>query len=155
MQKITFADKVSTIISSLPIINRIRAEDINEIKSVVNNNAGIVAYDDIGTNSNITFEESVEGAKEIEIVYYRYNAGNDTKYYKSTGKIKYTSGMTIALDLTYATTDQMQLNTINVTVTDTGITFGDGYYVNLTSQNYLSGFAANTSIYIEKVTIYN
>lgn len=39
MAKITFADKVSTIISSLPIINRIRAEDINEIKSVVNTNA--------------------------------------------------------------------------------------------------------------------
>lgn len=37
--KITFADKVSTIISSLPIINRIRAEDVNEIKSVVNANA--------------------------------------------------------------------------------------------------------------------
>lgn len=37
--KITFADKVSTIISSLPIINRIRAEDVNEIKSVINANA--------------------------------------------------------------------------------------------------------------------
>ena len=33
--KITFADKVSTIISSLPVINRIRAEDINEIKNKV------------------------------------------------------------------------------------------------------------------------
>ena len=39
VQKITFLDKVSTIISQLPVINRIRAEDVNEIKSVVNNNA--------------------------------------------------------------------------------------------------------------------
>lgn len=40
--KITFADKVSSIISSLPIINRIRAEDVNEIKSVVNTNADLL-----------------------------------------------------------------------------------------------------------------
>ena len=39
VEKITFLDKVSSIISSLPVINRIRAEDINEIKNVVNNNA--------------------------------------------------------------------------------------------------------------------
>lgn len=42
MAKITFADKVSSIISSLPIINRIRAEDVNEIKSVVNTNADLL-----------------------------------------------------------------------------------------------------------------
>lgn len=36
--KITFLDKVSTIISSLPLINRITADNINEIKTVVNYN---------------------------------------------------------------------------------------------------------------------
>ena len=39
VKKIEFEDKVSTIESSLPAINRIRDVDINEIKSVVNNNA--------------------------------------------------------------------------------------------------------------------
>lgn len=37
--KITFLDKVSTIVSSLPRINRITADDVNEIKAVVNANA--------------------------------------------------------------------------------------------------------------------
>lgn len=37
--KITFEDKVSTIISQLLAKNRIRAEDVNEIKTVVNANA--------------------------------------------------------------------------------------------------------------------
>ena len=37
--KITFEDKVSTIVSPLPEINRITAANINEIKEVVNYNA--------------------------------------------------------------------------------------------------------------------
>ena len=40
--KITFDDKVSTIISPLPAINRIRAEDVNEIKDVVNAHADAI-----------------------------------------------------------------------------------------------------------------
>jgi hypothetical protein len=39
VKKIEFEDKVSTIESSLPAVNRIRDVDINEIKDVVNNNA--------------------------------------------------------------------------------------------------------------------
>ena len=39
VDKITFADKVSMIESTLPVINRIRDIDVNEIKDVVNNNA--------------------------------------------------------------------------------------------------------------------
>ena len=50
VDKITFADKVSMIESTLPVINRIRDVDVNEIKSVVNNNA-----DELTTaNTNIT-----------------------------------------------------------------------------------------------------
>lgn len=50
VDKITFADKVSMIESTLPVINRIRDIDVNEIKDVVNNNA-----DELETaNTNIT-----------------------------------------------------------------------------------------------------
>ena len=42
VEKIEFEDKVSTIESSLPAINRIRDVDVNEIKDVVNNNADIL-----------------------------------------------------------------------------------------------------------------
>ena len=50
--KITFDDKVSTIISSLPAINRIRAEDVNEIKTVVNAHAD--AIDGLSLSTDIT-----------------------------------------------------------------------------------------------------
>ena len=49
VKKIEFEDKVSTIESSLPVINRIRDVDVNEIKDVVNNNADELAT----TNTNI------------------------------------------------------------------------------------------------------
>ena len=50
VDKITFADKVSMIESTLPVINRIRDIDVNEIKDVVNNNA-----DELTTaNTNIS-----------------------------------------------------------------------------------------------------
>ena len=61
MAKITFADKVSTIISSLPIINRIRAEDVNEIKSVVNENADNM-QEKLTAGDNITIENNVISA---------------------------------------------------------------------------------------------
>ena len=61
--KITFADKVSSIISSLPIINRIRADDVNEIKQVVNSHA-----DDIDTaNSKITSLETTVQAIKLAV----------------------------------------------------------------------------------------
>lgn len=40
--KITFDDKVSTIVSSLPRKNRITDTDINEIKEAINNNAEVL-----------------------------------------------------------------------------------------------------------------
>lgn len=51
VDKITFADKVSMIESTLPVINRIRDIDVNEIKDVVNNNADELeeAQDNIAT----------------------------------------------------------------------------------------------------------
>ena len=42
VSKITYEDKVSTIVSPLPAINRIRDVDCNEIKDVVNDNADIL-----------------------------------------------------------------------------------------------------------------
>lgn len=62
--KITFADKVSTIISSLPIINRIRAEDINEIKNVVNANDD-AKQDNLIPGNNITIEDNVINATPV------------------------------------------------------------------------------------------
>lgn len=70
IQKIEFEDKVSTITSSLPAINRIRDVDVNEIKDVVNNNADelTTANTNISTNTNniSTINTKIGGLK----VYY-------------------------------------------------------------------------------------
>lgn len=65
MAKITFADKVSTIISSLPIINRIRAEDVNEIKSVVNENADNM-QEKLTAGNNIVIDDNNEISENIK-----------------------------------------------------------------------------------------
>ena len=64
IEKIEFEDKVSTITSPLPAINRIRDVDVNEIKDVVNNNADeLTATQTITTgtgNASPTYISSVE-----------------------------------------------------------------------------------------------
>ena len=64
VDKITFADKVSMIESTLPVINRIRDIDVNEIKDVVNNNADeLTGTQTITTgtgNASPTYISSVE-----------------------------------------------------------------------------------------------
>lgn len=85
--KITFADKVSTIISSLPIINRIRAEDVNEIKTVVNANA-----DDLEEVQELfqctSNTEQVIGKWDNKILYRKI----------ITGTLSDTSGTQVVLD---------------------------------------------------------
>ena len=76
--KISFTDKVSTIISLLPIINRIRAEDINEIKSVVNSHA-----DDIDTltttvNQIALSTQVTNGTNSLTVGALTSNSGNKT-----------------------------------------------------------------------------
>jgi hypothetical protein len=63
VKKIEFEDKVSTIESSLPVINRIRDVDCNEIKDVVNNNA-----DELTTaNTNIETINTKIGALRVYV----------------------------------------------------------------------------------------
>lgn len=72
--KITFDNKVSTIISSLPEINRITGSNVNEIKSVVNEHADELTVEDFA--SQITFSESplnYHMKKQGNIVCMDYN----------------------------------------------------------------------------------
>lgn len=147
--KITFLDKVSTIISSLPLINRITADDINEIKRVVNANAGTSIYDDSeGTNSSIIFDNELSNISDIEIIYCRRRA-NNTSVFKSTGKIPYINGMQIGLDINYYSSDSQQQSMGKiVSVTSTGITV-DGENTMVEASTYVTN-----TIYITKVIIY-
>lgn len=67
--KITFDDKVSTIISPLPAINRIRAEDVNEIKSVVNAHAD--AIDGLTLSTSIT--NATDSFSQGAMTYFNRN----------------------------------------------------------------------------------
>ena len=112
----------------------------------------IVYNNSTGTNGNITFNESISGASEIEIIYCRRRA-NNTSVFKTTGKLPYSSGMEIALDINYYSNDTNQQSIAKiVVVTASGLT--------VTGENTMqeSGgqvvTSATTNIYITKVTVY-
>lgn len=68
--KITYEDKVNINISALPRINKATAEDFNEIKEVINMNAGVVVYNNSSNDSaNITFTEDITQYTMIEVFY--------------------------------------------------------------------------------------
>lgn len=51
VQEISYADKISLVTSALPNENKVRDADMNEIKSVTNNNAAIL-------NNNLTYSST-------------------------------------------------------------------------------------------------
>ena len=113
----------------------------------------IVYNNSTGTNGNITFSESISGASEIEIIYCRRRASTGTSVFKTTGKLPYSSGMEIALDINYYSNDTNQQSIAKiVVVTASGLT--------VTGENTMqeSGgqvvTSATTNIYITKVTVY-
>jgi hypothetical protein len=88
VKKIEFEDKVSTIESSLPAINRIRDVDVNEIKDVVNNNADeliamqfeTISDNDITLNygslsANVCFKQGRAVSLNISITGLTHNSG--------------------------------------------------------------------------------
>lgn len=110
----------------------------------------IIYNDSVGSNTNITFENAIESANDIEIIYCRRRVSNGTSVYKSTGKIPYSNGTEIALDINYYSNDTGQQSIAKlVTVNSTGIT--------VTGENTMVGsnISTSTTIYIIKVIIYN
>lgn len=70
MEKITYGEKTSLITSPVPRENKVTDEDMNEIKSVVNNNAGVEVYKNASnTGDNITFTEDITDYSMIEVFY--------------------------------------------------------------------------------------
>jgi protease II len=109
--------------------------------------------DETGTNGQITFSEEIADGDEIEIIYCRRRASNDTSVYKTTGKIPYKSGMEIILDLNYyaADTNHQSIAKI-VTVSDTKLTVSGENSVIDTSGTI--SIQATSTIYITKVIKY-
>ena len=89
VDKITFADKVSMIESTLPVINRIRDIDVNEIKDVVNNNADELTT----TNTTITSMNKIDDfASKVTFsetpANYSMKAKNGVAYIEYNGATK-------------------------------------------------------------------
>lgn len=86
MDKITFEDYDEP---------ELGADNLNQLQTNIEKAIyGTVLYSNSsGTTGNITFSENISNGDSIEIIY-RYNNN-----YKSTGKIPFTSGMNIILDI--------------------------------------------------------
>ena len=124
-------------------LNKMQADLQKEIR-------GTILYEDAtGTNSSITFNGQLNEGDLIEIIYCRRRT-TGTSVFKSTGKIPYTEGMEIALDINYYSSESNQQSLAKlVTVNNQGIT--------VTGENSItnSGSATATSnIYITKVLKY-
>lgn len=105
VDKITFADKVSMIESTLPVINRIRDIDVNEIKDVVNNNADELTT----TNTNISTINTKIGALKV------YYSGWSTSitFTLPAGHIALVMSMEGSLYQLWNPEDQLHVHTIS------------------------------------------
>jgi hypothetical protein len=126
--KINYDDKVSLTSSPLPRANKCTADDLNEIKQVVNENAdefeeeigrinGTVLYEsENGTTGNVTLSDSAANYDYISIEGRRTShAYPSQKFYKPNGK-------TITLSSTYALNNDIYLYTKVINISGTQIT---------------------------------
>lgn len=154
MDKIIFTDNQAPAISASNL-NQIQTNVENAINQLQTNTInGTVLYEDTtGTNGNVTFNQTISSGN-IEIIYCRRRVSTGTSVFKSTGKLPYSNGMEIALDINYYSTDTNQQSIAKiVTASSSGLT--------VSGENTLQGneggqaiTSATTNIYITKVIIY-
>lgn len=143
MDKITFNDYESPAVG---------ADNLNQMQTNIEKAIyGTVLYSNLsGTTGNITFSENISNGDSIEIIY-RYNNS-----YKSTGKIPFTSGMNIMLDIQNredSTAHSSRNKSINVTTSS--ITVNNEQTQIIWNNNYLApSIVDSTAIAIMKVVAY-
>lgn len=147
MTKINFVNGEAPALSA-EILNQLQTN----IETAIN---GTVIYNDTtGTNGNVTFSSSITSANNIEIIYCRRRVSTGTTVFKSTGKLPYSSGMEIALDINYYSNDTGQQSIAKiVTASSSGLT--------VSGENTLQGneggqaiTSATNNIFITKVIAY-
>lgn len=143
MDKITFEDYDEP---------ELGADNLNQLQTNIEKAIyGTVLYSNSsGTTGNITFSENISNGDSIEIIY-RYSNN-----YKSTGKIPFTSGMNIILDIQNredSTAHSSRNKSINVTTS--GITVNNEQTQTIWNGNILApSIADSTLIAIMKVVAY-
>ena len=125
----------------------------NDEISVTGINIPTVVYNNSsGNNGDVTFTESISGAKEIEIVYFY---STTQKIYKSV-RIPYTENMKISLDLHYYGIGSAVyfIFAYLIQISNSGITKINSYTMNFANSWSKPSIETTTDIYIEKVIVY-
>lgn len=111
---------------------------------------GTILYEDeTGTNGNITFNKQIQEGDLIEIIYSRRRV-DGTSVIKATGKLPFSNGMEVDLDINYySNADNQQSISKAININKTGITvLGENSWSNV------NPFGFTNVIYILKVKKY-
>ena len=111
---------------------------------------GTTLYEDeTGTNGNITFNKQIQEGDLIEIIYCRRRV-DGTSVMKATGKLPFSNGMEVDLDINYySNADNQQSISKAININKTGITvLGENSWSNV------NPFGFTNVIYILKVKKY-
>lgn len=129
--KITYDDKVSLTTSPLPRVNKCTADDLNEIKTVVNSNAdeinsnssnideideyitdsvkGTVLFDNSSGAQNVTLSDNVGNYTYLKIFY---GASIGSYYIRDSKELIVTDGCDVSLTALFAHSTSLQINTL-------------------------------------------
>ena len=171
IQTITYTDKVALNENpNVAEINKVTDDNMNEIKSVVNNNASETSTNtnDItnlkklvpttlynnssGSNGSITLSDSVSNYEYIEILFREEETG--TSVYKSL-KLHNPNGKNVILDMVDFHDSKLIFNTKVVAISDTTITNVRYKRYTITDSATWSPFGSNdNTIYINTVLGY-
>lgn len=148
MALITYNDKSNYQTSSLANEYKVTADDMNEIKSVVNNNYPVSLYNNSGgTTGNVTLSDDISNYSYIEIYFKGNNGSIDcAKVPTSFTTVNLTSGNYYNVSNTFfIQTETVAIGGTTITrKSQKEIVINPGQYPNIT----------NTNIYISRVVGY-
>ena len=162
MSKITYADKSAINVNpEVADINKVNASDMNEIKTVVNDNntafetlsttlTPIELYNNTsGATGSITLNDDVENYSYIEIFYRNNNSlYSSNKFYSPSGK-----QLTLSIMYPDSSSNQIWVQSTTKTITGKNMTNVSGRYAEAEVYSQ-AGFGRNDRIYIVRILGY-
>ena len=172
--KIEYDDKTSLTTSSLPRANKCTAEDLNEIKEVVNTNAdelnentsnieeiqqevaklnGTILFENangVGSGTNITLSETSANYSYLEIFYGRSSTENTL----SSVKVENPNGKQFGMSIMYASSNTlMQLYGARMRINGTSLTWSGSTFTTI-SNTSISSTSATDALKVYKIIGY-
>lgn len=172
--KIEYDDKTSLTTSSLPRANKCTAEDLNEIKEVVNTNAdelnentsnieeiqqevaklnGTILFENangVGSGTNITLSETSANYSYLEIFYGRSSTENTL----SSVKVENPNGKQFGMSIMYASSNTlMQLYGARMRINGASLTWSGSTLTTITNTS-VSSTSATDALKVYKIIGY-